>query len=315
MKYKNLYKIHTKKLEDFQKQRDDILKIKNAKKKKERLTLLQEIEIDYLLSVFHIMLEYNEEIPQNYQNDLLHRYLEITVPNYKNDNFTLKLDNEICPDCDEYYDSIEGFDVCPSCGRCEDNIHHSETLSYKEQQEAEYKPHFSYEKETHLSDWLNRFQSRENKTISIEVLDILKNELKKERITDYTNLSEDKVKKILKKLKLNEYYDNVINIINRLSGRPAFVLTREVHTKIKQMFSQIQYPFQLYKPSDRKNFLSYSYFLNKFFLILKLPEFSKYFPLLKSDEKLRQQDEIFSKIVKHMQKIDDSVEWHFYPSF
>ena len=187
-------------------------------------------------------------------------------------------------------------------------------MSYKESQEIVHK-HFNYDKSLHLADHLDRLQSKENKVIPTELLEVIRYELKKERITDYSNLAESKVKSILKKLKMHEYYDNVINIINRLSGRPPFVLTPEVSDKIKEMFIQIQYPFQLYKPPNRKNFLSYSYFLNKFFLILKLPEFAKYFPLLKSDDKLKQQDDIFCKIVKHMQKVDDRVDWQFYPSF
>lgn len=308
MRYKNLFKLHCDKLKEFQKQ------LNNATTK-EAIAKVQDKEKEYLLSVFDIMKEYNENVSQNKQNELLYRYLKITCPNYTKPDFSLSLNNQKCKDCEQYYDSIEGFDVCSACGKCVQNIHLASTLSYKEIQEIDYKPHFFYEKETHLSDWLSRFQSRENKVIPVEVLDVVKVELRKERITDYTELNEAKVKKILKGLKLNEYYDNVINIINRLSGRPSFVLTSEVNDKIKQMFAQIQHPFQLYKPPHRKNFLSYSYFLNKFFLILKLPEFSKYFPLLKSDEKLRQQDEIFEKIVKHMKIIDDSVDWKFYPSF
>jgi hypothetical protein len=60
--------------------------------------------------------------------------------------------------------------------------------------------------------------------------------------------------------------------------------------------------------------LSYSFLLNKFFLILGLPEFSRYFFLLKSPDKLRQQDETFKKIVDHMAKIDPKTGWKFFPS-
>jgi hypothetical protein len=127
-------------------------------------------------------------------------------------------------------------------------------------------------------------------------------------------LTEDKVKKFLKNLNLNDYYDNVIGIINRINGRPQFNLTPEIENKIKVMFEQIQEPFMKYKPATRKNFLSYSYILHQFFKILGLNEFTKYFPLLKSTDKLRQQDEIFRKIVDHMSKFDKSVNWVFYPT-
>jgi hypothetical protein len=80
------------------------------------------------------------------------------------------------------------------------------------------------------------------------------------------------------------------------------------------MFQQIQDPYEKYKPPSRKNFLSYSYTLCKFFQILNLHEFAKYFPLLKSNDKLRQQDDIFKKIVGHMSEIDKTTKWVFYPS-
>jgi hypothetical protein len=130
----------------------------------------------------------------------------------------------------------------------------------------------------------------------------------------HVTLTEDKVKKYLKKLNLNEYYDNVIAIINRLNKRPPFTLTTELEEKIKSMFRQIQEPFEKHKPKNRKNFLSYSYTLHKFFQILNLHEFCKYFPLLKSNDKLRQQDEIFKKIVAEMAMKDKTVNWVFYPS-
>jgi hypothetical protein len=106
----------------------------------------------------------------------------------------------------------------------------------------------------------------------------------------------------------------VIGIINRINGRPPFMLTLEVENKIKTMFQQIQDPYDKFKPSGRKNFLSYSYTLHKFFQILGLHEFAKYFPLLKSTDKLRQQDDIFKKIVGFMSEKDPTTKWVFYPS-
>ena len=177
-----------------------------------------------------------------------------------------------------------------------------------------YKPQFTYQKSSHLDDWLRRFQAKENRVVDQVILDKVILEAKKQRITDLNTLTEDKVKKFLKNLNLNGYYDNVIGIINRINGRPQFHLTPEIENKIKIMFEQIQEPFIKYKPATRKNFLSYSYILHQFFKILGLNEFTKYFPLLKSTDKLRQQDEIFRKIVDHMNKFDKSVNWVFYPT-
>jgi hypothetical protein len=211
-------------------------------------------------------------------------------------------------------DYSNGFLVCNACGICRNTLETHEDLSYKEMQDYDYRPQFTYDKMTHLEDWLRRFQSKENRIIPQEVLDKVILEAKKERVIDLSLLTEDKVKKYLKKLNLNEYYDNIIGIINRINGRPPFTLTTEIEEKIKTMFQQIQEPFEKYKPNNRKNFLSYSYTLHKFFQILGLDEFSKYFPLLKSADKLRQQDEIFKKVVAEMALKDKSINWKFYPS-
>ena len=230
------------------------------------------------------------------------------IPNTKFDDA-----GNVCDNCGVIYEYHSEFLVCPKCGKCVQNIDQVD-LSYKELHDYEYKHQFQYDKISHLEDWLKRFQSRENRVIPDEILDKIRGEIKKERITDLSVLTEEKVKKYLKKLGLNDYYDNVIGIINRINGRKPFVLTPEVEQKIKYIFKEIQEPYEMFKPPTRKNFLSYSYCLHHICKILQLHEFSEYFPLLKSIDKLRVQDEIFEKIVNYMKERDSTVNWVFEPS-
>jgi hypothetical protein len=69
----------------------------------------------------------------------------------------------------------------------------------------------------------------------------------------------------------------------------------------------MQESFQKYCPRHRSNFLSYSYVLNKLFRIVGLEKHSRFFGLLKSKEKLRDQDAIWAKICKDM-------KWKFFSS-
>ena len=64
------------------------------------------------------------------------------------------------------------------------------------------------------------------------------------------------------------------------------------------MFKEIQEPFMKVCPKNRKNFLSYSYVLHKFVELLELDQYKSCFPLLKSREKLHQQDKIWKDICK-----------------
>lgn len=246
--------------------------------------------------------------------DLVEEYLLKFEPDNKISKMTIKRESIICEECNVLLQIEHSYLVCPLCGICKNTIEQANELSYKEKQDYDYRPQFTYDKRSHLEDWLRRFQNKEARAIPQDVLDKVILEAKKERISDLNTLTEEKVKRYLKKLNLNDYYDNVIGIINRLNGRPPFTLTQEIEEKIKKMFQQIQEPYEKYKPPSRKNFLSYSYTLCKFFQILNLHEFAKYFPLLKSNDKLRQQDDIFKKIVGHMSEIDKTTKWVFYPS-
>lgn len=115
------------------------------------------------------------------------------------------------------------------------------------------------------------------------------------------------MKKILKQLKLTNYYEHITYIISKLSGVPPPTINRETEEKIRLMFRQVQPSFEKHCPKLRTNFLSYSYVLHKFFQLLELDEFIKYFPLLKSRDKLKQQDQIWALICKDL-------NWDFIPS-
>jgi len=248
------------------------------------------------------------------KNDIVDEYLQKFDNNYVSFRHAYIKDYSICKSCNLTMEVMNGFLTCVSCGACENTFSCHNDLSYKEMQDYDYRPQFTYEKLSHLEDWLRRFTAKENRTIPQEVLDKVILEAKKEKLKDLSLLTEEKVKRYLKKLNLNEYYDNVINIINRINGRPPFTLTPEIEEKIKTMFQQIQDPYERHKPPNRRNFLSYSYCLHQMFKILNLHEFAKYFPLLKSADKLRQQDEIFKKIVAEMATKDKTINWVFYPS-
>jgi hypothetical protein len=248
------------------------------------------------------------------KNDITDDYMKIISPKYMSLRKLKSNIDDICVNCNSYLILSDGYSVCYDCGLSKNLLQHSDSLGYKELQELDYRPQFTYQKSTHLDDWLRRFQAKENKEIPQDILDKVILEAHKQRVKDLSTLTELQVKKYLKKLELNDYYDNVISIINRINKRPPFVLTPEVETKIKEMFQQIQEPFEKYKDPNRKNMLSYSYLLHHFFLILGLPQFSKYFFLLKSPEKLRQQDQTFKKIVEELAKTDPKTPWKFYPS-
>ena len=66
-----------------------------------------------------------------------------------------------------------------------------------------------------------------------------------------------KLREILKKLKLNKYYEHVPHIINRIGGIQAPTMRRETEENFVLRVQQIQIPFIRHvSDRDRKNFLS-----------------------------------------------------------
>jgi hypothetical protein len=80
-----------------------------------------------------------------------------------------------------------------------------------------------------------------------------------------------------------------------------------LEAKLRLMFKKIQEPFEKCCPKERKNFLSYSYVLYKFCELVGRDEFLPCFPLLKSKEKLKQQDMIWKGICEILQ-------WEYLPT-
>ena len=115
------------------------------------------------------------------------------------------------------------------------------------------------------------------------------------------------IKEYLKKLKLNKYYEHIPQILFRITGIPPPNFNKQQEEKLRLMFKEIQSPWREECPKGRKNFLSYSYVLHKFCELLGFDYLLEYFPLLKSREKLHQQDIIWEKMCKDL-------KWEYIPS-
>jgi len=215
-----------------------------------------------------------------------------------------------CPSC-SYSNVIYIHDtselVCDTCGLVL-ATHISEELTYREEQETSEKIiNYSYKRENHFNEWLSQFQAQEMTTIPDEVMKQLRSELKKIKIKKLEEITHAKIRGLLKKLRLNKYYEHVPYITNILNGIKAPNMPQELEEKLRIMFKDIQKPFDDNCPTERKNFLSYSYVLYKFCELLEEDEYLQYFPLLKSKSKLYAQDQIWKKIC-------NDLHWEYIPT-
>ena len=247
----------------------------------------------------------NNKIKSNTKKEVCDKYLSLTDP-----NFVRKINEippEFCKNCniERKTHLAEGCLVCQKCGEVEYIVIDSDKPSYKDPpKEISY---FAYKRINHFNEWLAQFQAKETTEIPQELYELILKEIKKERIQNTSELSPSKVREILKKLKKNKYYEHVPHIINKLNGLPPPIMSRETEEELRRMFKEIQIPFAKFCPKERKNFLSYSYVLHKFVQLLELDHFIDCFILLKSREKLHQQDLIWKNICQHL-------KWEYIPS-
>ena len=236
---------------------------------------------------------FHNNIYDTKKSDLHSRYIK----NIKNINDNYNYVNRICKnkECKNKeltLDISNGFFNCISCGYCEELIIEGDKSSYKAN--SCENSIYAYKRINHFNEWLSQFQGKETTDIPNEIYDNVLIELKKERINDIQKITTEKMRKILKNLGYNKYYEHIPHIMNKI-GKKAPNISKEIEEKLRSMFKSIQEPFNLYCPKDRKNFLSYSYTLHKFCELLELDELAYLFPMLKSREKLKEQDNLWEK--------------------
>jgi hypothetical protein len=206
-----------------------------------------------------------------------------------------------CIECniEKILDMSESAYICPCCGDSE------MIILDEDRQIKDYSP---YKRLNHFREWLNQFQAKQSPDIPEQLfIDIVK-ELNKNRITDLSILNKKKMKIILKKLNYNNFYEHVTYIINKLNNLPPPKITRDMEKLFISMFYKTQEPWEMFKSSKRKNFLSYSYVLHKFCELLELDHLYECFPLHKDPDKIMENDQIWEKICKYL-------KWEYISSF
>lgn len=282
-------------------------------------------EVDYYNDTSHILFNYYDMIEKESKNIFTNQKTILDALNNKNETVnnlntdksqlvdeylsltdkkhikkTSKENLEICKECDTKLTCLqhEAILVCEKCG-------YQETLLVEQnrpilKQNTKDTSHFSYKRINHFREWCNQVQGKESTDIPDDIFEKILGEIKKEKIIDTKKITYTKMREILKRLRINKYYEHINYILNRINGLPTPQFSAELEEKLCIMFRDIQGPFLKHCPKDRKNFLSYSYVLYKFFQILGLNEYLKYFPLLKSREKLYLQDQIWKKICEEL---------------
>lgn len=242
--------------------------------------------------------------------DLLDEYKSIIDQNWVKKKKPDSIKEEfICETCDSlmYLNYKQSIYVCLTCGKEESTLIDADKPCYKDPPpEVNY---FAYKRINHFNELLAQFQAKESTHIPNDVFETIKKELKIERKT-VKDLTFSLVKKYLKKhsnKRYNQYYDHIYHIIYRLNGEKPLAMTPETEEKFRYLFLQIQEPFEEFRTPGRKNFISYNYVFYMFCKKLGYTEYLKYFTLLKSPEKLYEQEKIWEKIYEKKKHVFESL--------
>jgi hypothetical protein len=234
-----------------------------------------------------------EELFKNQHNNV-EKYLASIDQNYM-DVSKYVYSTDICQFCHQgemIPIESEGIMVCNKCSKQVVFLIDNEKPSYKEPpKEACF---YAYKRINHFREILAQFQAKETTCIPDNVLESIKQQIKKERI-EISQFTDKKAKEIMKKLGFNKYYEHIPFIKDKLGIKPP-VMTPDLEDRLCNLFMEIQGPYAKFCPDDRVNFLNYYYTVYKLCELLGRREFLPFFPMLKDREKRIEQDQIWKKI-------------------
>lgn len=254
-----------------------------------------------ILSSFFKQEETSPSLPEN---QITYDYLSKMDDHFIDLN-KYTIDPDSCEKCGNETISIqtEGILLCRSCGLQHDEITENETPSYKDPPKEISS--YAYKRKNHFKEILAQFQGKETTDIKPNVLENIKRQIKKERI-ELPDLTNEKMKNILKKLGYNKYYEHITFIKAHLGIKPP-IMSEELEEKLCNMFDEIQTPYSKFCPPDRVNFLNYYGVLYKMCELLGEDQYLHHFYMLKDRIKRMEQDEIWKKICAEL-------NWEFIPS-
>ncbi len=253
----------------------------------------------YLLRTCDILTRYHESKSEQHRGQLNVEYAEVCFSLFPDVYKKYVTDStpsparlsaiDKCQSCNSVGMLIEpGFAICVQCGLTVPNMDGVNCM-VPYNQEIEKHVACPYRRSNHFNEWLAQYQGRMTSSVPNEVFSGVLMELKKERIYDMMKVNKKMLRAILKKLKMNKYYENIPYIMSQLQGTPPPIIPSAMEEQLKQMFLHIQPAFDKHCPPNRKNFLSYSYVIHKLCILIGEHERAQSFALLKSREKLMAQ--------------------------
>lgn len=211
-----------------------------------------------------------------------------------------------CAECDNgelVVHEEDGVMMCNQCFCISEYIMDSSKPTNKEiPNEVTYT---AYIRLNHFKEILSQFQAKETTRIPAEVIEAIRNRIKKER-KSVQQMDNKTMRDILRRIKLNKYFEH-IQYINSLLGVKPPTMSEKLIETLCVLFVEIQEPWALFCPESRTNFFNYTYALYQLCVLLDQKQYLPYIPMLKDEDKQKEQDLIWKKICAHL-------DWAYFPT-
>ena len=163
----------------------------------------------------------------------------------------------------------------------------------------------AYIRLNHFKEILSQFQAKETTRIPDDVLDAVKNRIKKER-KEMSEMNYTEMRNILSILGYNKYFEH-IQYINSILGIKPPIMDEELIETLCVLFIEIQQPWAIYCPINRTNFFNYTYILCQLCVLLDQTQYLPFIPMMKDRIKQLEQDMIWKKVCDHL-------DWEYFPT-
>ena len=197
-------------------------------------------------------------------------------------------DIQICINCKKEIDNA----ICKRCSVI------NKTLEMTTVYEVNETVKTNYVRVNHMKKILKQIQGIRTMNIPLHIIDRIRDRINKERI-NYHELTNEKIKTILKQLKLLKYIDQSIFFLILFTKR-IIVFTQEITTKILDVFIRLEKPFARYiMNTNRKNFFNYTFLLNQ--ILIHLGEKSlDILPIVKNYNHINEETILFNKLIEEI---------------
>lgn len=226
-----------------------------------------------------------------YLNNVNDKYIDVSKYMYSANICSVCKMGELIP----YED--EGLLICKNCSHTFPYLAENEKPSYKDTPKEIC--FYAYKRLNHFKEVLSQFQAKETTQINSEIIEKIKKQIKKERIT-LNDLTNEIMREILKKLGYDsKFYEHIPFIKHKLGIKPL-IMSQELEEDLYNDFKDLQAPYFKHCPHNRENFLNYNYTAFKLCERRGCVEFLPHFHRIKDRYKVIEHDNIWSKMCKDL---------------